>query len=66
MEVFFCFTEVPRMEIFQTSVFFQIGPSVFIDAACLASSTFPGVGIGVLKMDCVLPRATMIFTVKFQ
>lgn len=66
VEVFFCFTEVLSMEIFQTTVSFQIGSSVFIDTAYLASSAFPGVSIEVLKMGCFLPEATMLFAVKFQ
>lgn len=66
MEVFFCFTEVLSLEIFQTTVSFQIGLSIFIDTAYLANSTFPGVSIEVLNVDCFLPQATMLFAVKFQ
>lgn len=66
VEVFFCFTEVLCMKIFQTTMSFQIGLSVFIDAIYLASSAFPDVSIEVLKMDCFLPEATMLFAVKFQ
>lgn len=66
VEVFFCFTEALSMEIFQTTVSFQIGPSIFIDTVYLTNSTFPGVRIEVLKMDCFLPEATMLFAVKFK
>jgi len=65
MEVF-CFSEVLSMEIFQTTVSFQIGPSAFIDAAYLASATFPGVSREVLKKGCFLPEAIVLFAVKFQ
>lgn len=54
------------MEIFKTTVPFQIGPSIFKDTAYLASLTFPGVNIEVLKMGCFLPEVIMLFAVKFQ
>lgn len=45
MEVFFfLFTEVLSMEIFQNTVSFQIGPSIFIGAEYLACSCWKGAG----------------------
>lgn len=65
-EILFCFTEVLCIKIFQNTMSFQIGLSVCIDLIYVASSTFPSMSIEVLKMDCFLPEATLLFAVKFQ
>lgn len=52
------------MEIFQNTVFFQIGSSIFIDAEYLLC--FSGANIEFLKMGCFLPEAIILFAVKFQ
>lgn len=60
---FFFFTEVLSMEIFENTVPFQRGSSIFTDAEYLASSTFSGLNIEFLKMGCFLPEAIIVFAV---
>lgn len=61
--LFFFFTEVLSMEIFENTVPFQRGSSIFTDAEYLASSTFSGLNIEFLKIGCFLPEAIIVFAV---